>query len=197
MRRSSPLADLAGALPPEQLAAVLAARATCRSAPSSRATGCASCCCRRDFSTDDLQEWLTFADDSARDRGPHRDAGRVGRDRPAGAARPGQLDHRRLLLVAIMLAVSYRRLRETLVALVPITLTVADAARLHRAVRDPAQSADGHRLEHRDRRRDRLLDPLRRGNQLCPAARATATCCGPSTAPAVPSWPTPSASRLP
>ena len=125
VRRVFSAADLAGALPPEQLAAVLDGEGDLPLGTLVTSDGMRFMLLPSGFSTDDLQQWKTFAADT-----PEIEVLTgmpIVWDEIARLVLRAQVSSIivAFALVAIMLAMSYRRLRETLVALVPILLTVA------------------------------------------------------------------------
>jgi hypothetical protein len=78
-----------------------------------------------DFSTDDLEGWMAFADDSPEIR--TLTGMPIIWDDIARLVLQAQMTSVvvAFILVALMLAISYRNLRETLVSLIPISLTIA------------------------------------------------------------------------
>ena len=124
VRRVFSAADLAGALPPEQLAAVLDGEGDLPLGTLVTGDGMRFMLLPSDFSTDDLQEWKTFA--AATPEIVVLTGMPIVWDEIARLVLRAQISSIivAFALVTIMLAVSYRKLRETLVALVPIMLTV-------------------------------------------------------------------------
>ncbi|MDH3296648.1 MAG: MMPL family transporter, partial [Acidimicrobiia bacterium] len=118
------VADLAGALPAEQLAGVLAGQVALPLGDMVSEDGLRFVVFPDDFTSTEVGGWLEYADS--------HDEVRVLTGMPILWDEVAKLVLRAQVgsliaafaLVAIMLAVSYRRLRETLVALVPIFLTV-------------------------------------------------------------------------
>ncbi len=125
VRRVFSAADLAGSLPPEQLAAVLDGEGDLPLGTLVTSDGMRFMLLPSSFSTDDLQGWKSFAAET-----PEivvLTGMPIVWDEIARLVLRAQVSSIivAFLLVAVMLAISYRRLRETLVALVPIVLTVA------------------------------------------------------------------------
>ena len=125
VRRVFSAADLAESLPPEQLAAVLDGEGDLPLGTLVTSDGMRFMLLPSSFSTDDLQGWKAFAADT-----PEivvLTGMPIVWDEIARLVLRAQVSSIivAFLLVAIMLAISYRRLRETLIALVPILLTVA------------------------------------------------------------------------
>ncbi len=118
------VADLAGSLPPPQLTAVLAEEVTLPLGDMVGEDGLRFLLLPGDFTTDDLQGWLSFAEDE--------ELVNVLTGMPVVWDEIARLVLRAqftslmvaFILVAAMLATAYRRLRQTLVSLVPILLTV-------------------------------------------------------------------------
>jgi predicted RND superfamily exporter protein len=125
VRRVFSAADLAGTLPPEQLAAVLEGEGNLPLGTLATSDGMRFMLLPSGFSTDDLQQWKTFAANT-----PEivvLTGMPIVWDEIARLVLRAQVSSIivAFVLVTIMLAISYRKLRETLVALVPILLTVA------------------------------------------------------------------------
>ena len=124
VRRVFSVADVAVALPPDQLAAVLAGQVDLPVGDMVSDDGLRFLLLPADFTTENLERWLAFADE--------RDEIRVLTGMPVVWDEIARLVLRAqatslivaYVLVAAMLAVAYRRLRETLISLVPITLTI-------------------------------------------------------------------------
>ena len=118
------VADVAEGLPPEQLAAILEERVTLPLGDMVSEDGLRFVLVPSDFTTDDLQGWVAYADES--------DTIRVLTGMPIVWDEIARLVLQAqvgsvvvaFVLVAILLLVSYRRVWETLIALVPITLTI-------------------------------------------------------------------------
>jgi predicted RND superfamily exporter protein len=118
------VADVAGLVPPDQLAGVLAGDVAPPLGDMVSSDGLRFLMLPQDFSSDDLSGWLDFAE--------ARDEVRVLTGMPVVWDEIARLVLRAqaaslavaFVLVAAMLALAYRRLRETLIALVPIALTV-------------------------------------------------------------------------
>jgi len=118
------IADLADALPPEQLQAVLTEQVALPVGDLVSEDGLRFLVFPADFTTDDLQSWLAFADESDQIR--VLTGMPVVWDEIARLVLQAQVGSVIVayILVAAMLAVAYRRLWETIVSLVPITLTI-------------------------------------------------------------------------
>lgn len=125
VRRVFSVADVAPSLSPEQLAAVLSGQVTLPVGDMVSDDGLRFILLPADFTTGDLESWLDFAEE--------RDEIRVLTGMPVVWDEIARLVLRAqatsivvaYLLVAVLLAVAYRRVRETVVSLVPITLTIA------------------------------------------------------------------------
>lgn len=118
------IADLADALPPEQLQAVLSEQVALPVGDLVSEDGLRFLVFPADFTTDDLQSWLALADESDQIR--VLTGMPVVWDEIARLVLQAQVGSVIVayILVAVMLAVAYRRLRETIISLVPITLTI-------------------------------------------------------------------------
>jgi predicted RND superfamily exporter protein len=118
------IADLADALPPEQLQAVLTEQVALPVGDLVSEDGLRFLVFPADFTTDDLQSWLAFADESDQIR--VLTGMPIVWDEIARLVLQAQVGSVIVayILVAVMLAVAYRRLWETIVSLVPITLTI-------------------------------------------------------------------------
>ncbi|MDH3540053.1 MAG: MMPL family transporter, partial [Acidimicrobiia bacterium] len=118
------VADLAVALPPRQLQALLAGTVELPLGDMVSDDGLRFMLLPSDFSTEDLKAWLDFAD--ARDEVSVLTGMPVVWDEIARLVLQAQVVSLivAFLLVAVMLAVAYRRTRQTLVALAPVALTV-------------------------------------------------------------------------
>jgi len=118
------IADLADALPPEQLEALLNEQVALPVGDLVSEDGLRFLVFPSDFTTDDLQSWLAFADESDQIR--VLTGMPVVWDEIARLVLQAQVGSVIVayILVAVMLAVAYRRLWETIVSLVPITLTI-------------------------------------------------------------------------
>jgi predicted RND superfamily exporter protein len=125
VRRVFSVADVAGALPPDQLAAVMAGEVSLPVGEMVSEDGLRFLLLPADFSTDDLEAWLAFADEHEEIR--TLTGMPVVWDEIARLVLRAQATSLIVayVLVAVMLAVAYRRLRETIISLVPITLTIA------------------------------------------------------------------------
>jgi predicted RND superfamily exporter protein len=118
------IADLADALPPEQLQAILNEQIALPVGDLVSEDGLRFLVFPADFTTDDLQSWLAFADESDQIR--VLTGMPIVWDEIARLVLQAQVGSVIVayILVAVMLAVAYRRLWETIVSLVPITLTI-------------------------------------------------------------------------
>jgi predicted RND superfamily exporter protein len=118
------VADVAGSLPPEQLDAVLRGVVTLPVGKMVSADGLRFMVLPANFSTDDLRSWLDFAE--ATPEITELTGMPIVWDEIARLVLRAQVVSLvvAFILVTAMLALSYRRLRETLVSLVPIALTV-------------------------------------------------------------------------
>jgi predicted RND superfamily exporter protein len=118
------VADMAATLSPGQLEQVLSGTATLPVGDMVSDDGIRFMLLPQDFSTDDLRGWLAFADES--------DQIRVLTGMPVVWDEIARLVLRAqatslivaFVLVTAMLGLAYRNLRETLIALVPISLTI-------------------------------------------------------------------------
>ena len=119
------VADLADQLPPDQLDAILSGRQSLPLGDMASDDGLRFLLLPSDFTTEDLNSWLSFA--GQRDEIRVLTGLPVVWDEIARLVLNAQLTSLIVayVLVAAMLAVAYRRWRETLVSLVPITLTIA------------------------------------------------------------------------
>jgi predicted RND superfamily exporter protein len=119
------LADMAAMLPPEQIQAALAGDLELPVGNLASDDGLRFVLLPSDFSNEDLRSWLDFVDD--------HDEVRVLTGMPVIWDEIARLVLKAQLvslgvafaLVFVMLMVAYRRLRETIVSLVPVTLTIA------------------------------------------------------------------------
>ena len=118
------IADLADALPTEQLQAILNEQVALPVGDLVSEDGLRFLVFPADFTTDDLQSWLAFADESDQIR--VLTGMPIVWDEIARLVLQAQVGSVIVayILVAVMLAVAYRRLWETIVSLVPITLTI-------------------------------------------------------------------------
>jgi predicted RND superfamily exporter protein len=118
------IADLADALPPEQLNAVLSEQIALPLGDMVSDDGLRFLVFPADFTTDDLQSWLTFAEESDQIR--VLTGMPIVWDEIARLVLQAQIGSVIVAytLVAAMLLLAYRRLWETVVSLVPITLTI-------------------------------------------------------------------------
>jgi predicted RND superfamily exporter protein len=124
VRRVFSVADVAAALPPDQLAAVLSGQVNLPVGDMVSDDGLRFLLLPADFTTEDLGRWLVFADE-------HEEI-RVITGMPVVWDEIARLVLRAqatslivaYILVAAMLALAYRRVRETIISLVPITLTI-------------------------------------------------------------------------
>jgi predicted RND superfamily exporter protein len=119
------VADVAPSLDPSQAAAVLSGEVVLPVGDLVSDDGLRFMLLPSDFSTEDLRTWLAFADDTPEIR--VLTGMPVVWDEIARLVLNAQLVSLivAFVLVAAMLSISYRRLRQTLVSLVPIALTVA------------------------------------------------------------------------
>ena len=118
------IADIATALPPEQLEAILAEEQTLPLGDMVSEDGLRFILFPSDFTTDDLQNWLDFAEESKQIRTVTGMP--IVWDEIARLVLQAQIGSviAAFVLVAGLLLLAYRRVWETLVALVPITLTI-------------------------------------------------------------------------
>ena len=118
------VADLAGALPPDQLAAVTAGEMVLPMGDMVSDDGLRFLLLPADFTTDDLETWLAFAEEHEEIR--TLTGMPVVWDEIARLVLRAQATSLIVayVLVAVMLAFAYRRVRETIISLVPITLTI-------------------------------------------------------------------------
>ncbi len=118
------VADLATSLPADQVAAVLGGQATLPMGDMVSEDGLRFMLLPAGFTTDDLQTWLDFADDTPEIR--VLTGMPIVWDEIARLVLRAQVVSLAVafILVALMLALAYRRLRETLASLVPIALTI-------------------------------------------------------------------------
>jgi predicted RND superfamily exporter protein len=118
------VADVADSLSSEQLDAVLAGEMTLPVGKMVSEDGLRFMLLPSDFSTDDLRSWIEFAEDSPEIR--ELTGMPVVWDEIARLVLRAQVVSLAVafVLVAVMLLAAYRRLRETIVSLVPIALTV-------------------------------------------------------------------------
>ncbi len=118
------VADLASALPPDQLEAVVAGTVDLPLGKMVSDDGLRFMLLPSDFTTEDLQSWIDFAED--RDEVTALTGMPVVWDEIARLVLRAQVVSLivAFILVAIMLALAYRRLRQTLVALAPVAMTV-------------------------------------------------------------------------
>ncbi len=125
VRRVFSLADIAASLPPDQLEGVLAGQVNLPLGDLVSEDGLRFMLLPADFTTDDLQAWLDFAE---REEGIRVLTGMpVVWDEIARLVLRAQVVSLLVAfaLVTVMLGAAYRRVRQTLVSLVPIALTVA------------------------------------------------------------------------
>ncbi len=118
------VADLAASLPSDQLGAVLAGQAVLPMGEMVSDDGLRFMLLPSGFTTDDLQAWLTFAEDAPEVR--ELTGMPIVWDEIARLVLRAQVVSLLVAfaLVTTMLALAYRRLRETLASLVPVALTV-------------------------------------------------------------------------
>lgn len=118
------VADLAEALPPAQLQAVLSGAVELPLGDMVSDDGLRFMLLPSDFTTDDLQGWLDFVE--ARDEVTALTGMPVVWDEIARLVLQAQVVSLivAFVLVAVMLAIAYRRIAQTLVALAPVVLTV-------------------------------------------------------------------------
>jgi uncharacterized protein len=125
VRRVFSVADVASGLPPEQLEAVLSGEASLPTGQMVSDDGLRFVLLPADFDSSDVDRWLELAADEP--------AIRVLTGMPvvwneiARLVLDAQITSLGVayLLVTVLLALAYRRLRETLISLVPISLTIA------------------------------------------------------------------------
>jgi predicted RND superfamily exporter protein len=118
------IADVATALPPQQVDALLAGQVELPMGDMVSDDGLRFMLLPSDFSTDDLRSWLDFADGAPEIR--ELTGMPVVWDEIARLVLRAQVVSLAVafVLVFVMLLVAYRRLRETLVSLVPVALTI-------------------------------------------------------------------------
>ncbi len=118
------VADVAGSLPPDQLDAVLAGRVSLPVGDLVSDDGLRFMLLPSGFTTDDLRSWLDFADSSPEIR--QLTGMPVVWDEIARLVLRAQVTSLAVafVLVLVMLLLAYRRLRETVVSLVPVGLTI-------------------------------------------------------------------------
>ncbi|MCP3974422.1 MAG: MMPL family transporter [bacterium] len=118
------VADLAAALPPDQLEAVVAGTVDLPLGKMVSDDGLRFMLLPSDFTTEDLRTWIDFAEN--RDEVTALTGMPVVWDEIARLVLRAQVVSLivAIILVAIMLALAYRRLRQTLVALAPVAMTV-------------------------------------------------------------------------
>ena len=118
------VADVAPSLPPDQLDAVLAGQVLLPMGDMVSDDGLRFMLLPSGFSTEDLRSWLDFAEDTPEVR--ELTGMPVVWDEIARLVLRAQVVSLvvAFVLVLVMLLVAYRRLRETLVSLVPIALTI-------------------------------------------------------------------------
>ncbi len=118
------VADVAGSLPPEQLEAVLTGEVELPVGSMVSSDGLRFMLLPSAFDTDDLQSWLAFADETPEIR--DLTGMPVVWDEIARLVLRAQVISLAVafVLVAAMLAVAYRRFRETVVSLIPVALTI-------------------------------------------------------------------------
>jgi predicted RND superfamily exporter protein len=118
------IADIAEALPPEQLAAILSEQQTLPLGDMVSDDGLRFILFPSDFTTDDLRGWLDFVDESEQIR--VLTGIPIVWDEIARLVLQAQVGSviAAFILVAGLLLLAYRRVWETVVALVPITLTI-------------------------------------------------------------------------
>jgi predicted RND superfamily exporter protein len=124
IRRVFSVADAAGSLPSEQVAAVLSGQQSLPVGDMVSADGMRFMVFPADFDAEDLQGWLTYAEDN--------ETIRVLTGMPVVWDEIARLVLRAqvaslivaFVLVTVMLAIAYRKVRQTVVSLVPIVLTV-------------------------------------------------------------------------
>jgi hypothetical protein len=118
------VADVAGSLPEEQLQAVLAGQVQLPVGDMVSDDGLRFMLLPSGFSTDDLRDWLAFADETPEIR--ELTGMPIVWDEIARLVLRAQVVSLLVafVLVFVMLFAAYRRLRETVVALVPVALTI-------------------------------------------------------------------------
>ena len=118
------VADFAGEVPADQLDAVLAGQAQLPMGKMVSEDGLRFMVLPSEFTTEDLQTWLDFADETPEIR--ELTGMPVVWDEIARLVLRAQVVSLvvAFVLVTVLLALAYRRLRETLASLVPIALTV-------------------------------------------------------------------------
>ncbi|MEA2002411.1 MAG: MMPL family transporter [Actinomycetota bacterium] len=118
------VADFVGSMPAGQLDAVLAGDVDLPVGIMVSSDGLRFMLLPSGFGTDDLQSWLAFADETPEIR--HLTGMPVVWDEIARLVLRAQVISLAVafLLVAVMLAVAYRRIRETVVSLIPVALTI-------------------------------------------------------------------------
>lgn len=118
------IADVASSLPPTQVDAVLAGQVTLPVGKMVSDDGLRFMLLPSGFTTEDLRSWLTFADETPEIRS--LTGMPVVWDEIARLVLRAQVVSLAVAFVMVlgMLALAYKRLRETLVALVPVALTV-------------------------------------------------------------------------
>lgn len=124
VRKVFSLPDLAPGLPPDQLDAVLAGEVSLPVGDLVSEDGMRFMVLPSDFTTDDLRGWLDYAEETPEIR--VLTGMPVVWDEIARLVLRAQIVSLAVafIMVTIMLALAYRRLRETLVSLVPVALTV-------------------------------------------------------------------------
>lgn len=118
------VADLAASLSPEQLEAVLAGQVALPMGEMVSGDGLRFMLLPSGFSTEDLRSWMDFAEDAPEIR--QLSGMPIVWDEVARLVLRAQVVSLivAFVLVTLMLALAYRRLRETLASLVPIALTI-------------------------------------------------------------------------
>lgn len=118
------VADLAAALPPEQLEAVLTGQVVLPMGKMVSGDGLRFMLLPSDFSTDDLRSWVDFAEEKPEIL--QLSGMPIVWDEIARLVLRAQVASLvvAFVLVTVMLAIAYRRMRETLASLVPIALTI-------------------------------------------------------------------------
>jgi predicted RND superfamily exporter protein len=125
IRRVFSIADVAAALSPDEVRALIAGGFTFPLGDMVSADGIRFIVFPEDFSTADLKAWVGFADETPEIR--TLTGMPIVWDEIARLVLNAQMTSIAVafILVALLLAIAYRNLRETIVALVPIALTIA------------------------------------------------------------------------
>ena len=125
IRRVFSIADVAAALSPEEIRGLVTGGITFPLGDMVSADGLRFMVFPADFTTADLEAWVAFADDNPEIR--TLTGMPIIWDEIARLVLKAQMTSIivAFVLVALMLAIAYRNVRETLVALIPISLTIA------------------------------------------------------------------------